>query len=136
MKKPLYIFVAVVALAFVVKVLLHPSNAVTASIPPSASATAKPSALKDGTYPGDAISNEYGAVQVSAVISGGKITDIVFVQLPSGNPHTIEVSATAKPVLLQETLKSQSTTVDAVSGATQTSESYSASLSTALAKAT
>ena len=89
-------------------------------------------AYKDGSYTGTAVQNEYGAVQVKAVISGAKITDVVFLQLPNDQQHSVEVSAMAKPQLKQETLTAQSARVDIVSGATSTSQSYAQSLQAAL----
>jgi uncharacterized protein with FMN-binding domain len=90
---------------------------------------------KDGTYTGQAESNEYGSVQVAAVIAGGKITGVNFLQLPSDRGHSAELSSMAQPTLLQETLQAQNANVDGVSGATLTSDGYRQSLQTALALA-
>jgi uncharacterized protein with FMN-binding domain len=51
---------------------------------------------------------------------------------PSGNGRDREINAYALPVLRQETLAAQSATIDAVSGATVTSEGYRESLQSAL----
>jgi uncharacterized protein with FMN-binding domain len=90
---------------------------------------------KDGTYTGTSQSNVYGDVQVQAVVSGGKITDVVFLRMPSDAGHSREVTAFSEPVLKQETLQKQSAHIDFVSGATQTSESYERSLQAALDRA-
>jgi len=92
-------------------------------------------AYKDGTYTGLAIDVQYGIVQVKANISGGKITDVQFVQIPSGAGHTNEVSSTAGPILKQEAITAQSANVNAVSGATQTSQGFIQSLQSALDQA-
>lgn len=90
---------------------------------------------KDGTYTGKSNSNSYGSVQVAAVVSGGKISDVQFLQLPSDRAHSQELSAYAQPQLLQETIKAQNANVDIISGATQTSESFIQSLQSALNQA-
>jgi len=91
---------------------------------------------KDGTYTGSAVDNLYGTVQVAAVISGGKITDIRFLQMPSDQENSRVVASFAEPQLKQETLAAQSTHIDFVSGATQDSQSYIQSLQAALDQAT
>ena len=90
---------------------------------------------KDGTFTGQTFTNNYGPVQVAAVVSGGKITTVTFLQLPSDRAHSQEVSAMAKPALLQETITAQNANVATVSGATQTTESYTQSLQSALNQA-
>jgi uncharacterized protein with FMN-binding domain len=90
---------------------------------------------KDGTYTGPVEENAYGSVQVSAVISGGKIVDIKFLQMPGPEGHSKEVTAFAESPLKQSTLAKQNAHIDFVSGATQTSESYEQSLQAALDQA-
>jgi len=90
---------------------------------------------KDGSYTGDSVNTLYGTVQVQAVVSGGKITDIIFLKMPSDRGHTDEVTAYAEPILKDETLKAQTAHIDFVSGATQTSEGYEQSLQAALNQA-
>src|SRR5437868_1100899 len=62
----------------------------------SSSSTA-PSSYKDGTYTGDVADTPYGTVQVAAVISGGKITNIQFIKMPNDFGHTQEVTAMSEP---------------------------------------
>jgi len=90
---------------------------------------------KDGTYTGDAEDTIYGTVQIAAVISGGKITDIKFIQMPGPEGHSKEVTAFAESPLKQSTLNHQNAHIDFVSGATQTSEGYQMSLQSALDQA-
>ncbi len=87
---------------------------------------------KDGTYTGASENTVYGNVQISVVVSGGKITDINFLQMPDSEGHSQEVTAFAEPLLKQVTLQKQSAQIDFVSGATQTSEGYQQSLQAAL----
>src|SRR5260221_12257309 len=55
---------------------------------------------KDGTYTGIVGSaSQYGDIQVQAIITGGKITDIKFLQFPTGGGHTPKVTAMAQQIL-------------------------------------
>jgi uncharacterized protein with FMN-binding domain len=101
----------------------------TATPSPSQSATA--SAGGDGTYNGSVAQTRWGPVQVAITVSGGKITDVTVPIYPNGNHRDEEINAYALPVLRQETLDAQSADVDAVSGATVTSDGYRESLQAA-----
>jgi uncharacterized protein with FMN-binding domain len=90
---------------------------------------------KDGTFQGEPFSNRFGTVQVSAVVTGSKITDITFQQMPDEPGHTSDLSARAKTQLRSEAITSQSSQVDFVSGATDTTEAFQRSLKSALSKA-
>jgi uncharacterized protein with FMN-binding domain len=105
--------------------------------PDTSNSSNQPSAgaFKDGTYTGDSEDTVYGTVQIAVVVSGGRITNVNFLQMPNDQGHTQEVTAFAKPLLKQETLQKQSAHVDFVSGATQTSEGYQQSLQSALDQA-
>lgn len=105
----------------------------TIGSPSEASSSSK--TYKDGTYTGDTADAFYGNMQVQIVVSGGKITDINFLQYPNTPGHTTEVNNMALPILKQEAITAQSTNVDVVSGATQTSNAFIESLSSALTKA-
>jgi len=99
-----------------------------------ASGEAGGSGLKNGIFKGSAAKNPYGAIQVSIKISGGKITAADATYPVTGDSATINPPAIAS--LKQGTLKAQSADVDAVSGATFTSESYVKSLQAAIDQAT
>ncbi len=101
----------------------------------SQSQTSSSSAFKDGTYNGASEFTPYGTVKVAAVVSGGKITDIKFLQMPGPEGHSREVTAFAEPYLKQETLQNQNGNIQFVSGATTTSEAYQMSLQAALDQA-
>jgi uncharacterized protein with FMN-binding domain len=90
---------------------------------------------KDGTYTGDSEGTSYGAVQVSVVISGGKITDVNFLQMPQDRGRSTEITNFSEPLLKNETIKGQSANIDFVTGATVTSSGYQMSLQAALDKA-
>jgi uncharacterized protein with FMN-binding domain len=84
------------------------------------------------TYKGGVAQTRWGPVQVTITVSGGKITDVGVPTYPNGNRRDAEINAQALPVLRQETLDKQSADVDAVSGATVTSDGYRQSLQSAL----
>jgi hypothetical protein len=74
----------------------------------------------------------YGPVQVQAVVRSGKIVSVTIVQQPSGTSEDVQIGQYAFPRLIAETLTAQSARVDAVSGATYTSDGYVRSLQSAL----
>lgn len=79
---------------------------------------------------GDSVDAQYGAVQVKLTVSGGKITKAETLQAPTTGP-----GGDAVPKLNQEVVTAQSANVDAVSGASYTSEAYKKSLQSAIDKA-
>jgi uncharacterized protein with FMN-binding domain len=91
--------------------------------------------VHDGTFVGDAETSQFSTIQVQVTVSGGKITDITLVQDADDEQHSAEVDAFAIPTLRSEALSAQSANIDAVSGATFTSQSYTQSLQSALDKA-
>ncbi len=110
------------------------SSSTTPTTSPTPS-SATSSGFKDGTYTGSVEDAFYGMVQVSAVISGGKLVTVNLLQYPNDNPHTQDVSNQSLPVLKQEAIKSQSANVDSVTGATDTSTAFAKSLAAALQQA-
>jgi len=72
---------------------------------------------------------------VKVTIKAGKITDVKALQVPGNEPQSVQISNGAVPLLRQSALTKQSAAVDSVSGATYTSQSYAASLQSALDKA-
>jgi uncharacterized protein with FMN-binding domain len=90
---------------------------------------------KDGSYTGNATDAFFGIVQVKAVIKGGKLVDVQFLQYPNDVPNTIAISERSIPILKQEAIRIQSANVDIISGATQTTEGFQISLASALLQA-
>ncbi len=144
MKKLIIVIAIVLLLAgFVIFQKLQSSENNTLSIP-TAQTSNTPLAsgipvvkYKDGSYTGDVGSaSQYGDIQVKVIISGGKITDIQYLQFPTGGGHTAEVTAVAMPTLKQEAIKAQSANIDIISGATQDTEGFIQSLQSALDQAT
>ena len=103
------------------------------STPPPANQTAD--IYKNGSFTGNVADAFYGNVQVKAIISGGKITDVQFLQYPNDRGTSIEINTQAMPFLKQEAISAQSAQVDGVSGATQTSRAFIESLQSALEQA-
>ena len=111
------------------------ADAATAA-PPATTASASPNPqYHDGSYTGQDAPNQYGDVQVEVVVSGGRISDVKVLQLPSDRARSEEISQIAGPMLHDEALQAQSAQIDIVSGATFTSESYAESLQSALDQA-
>jgi uncharacterized protein with FMN-binding domain len=71
-------------------------------------------------------------VQVSITVSGGQLTSVEVLQYPDDDRKSVRINERALPTLIADTLTAQSADVDTVSGATYTSESYRASLQTAI----
>lgn len=99
----------------------------------------KPSRLsgqfKDGTYIGSVADAYYGNVQVEAVVSGGRISDVKFLQYPSDRSTSRFINGQAMPILASEAVQSQKANVDIVSGATDTSAAFQQSLMSAISQA-
>lgn len=89
------------------------------------------SAGKSGTFTGQAVNTQYGPVQVSITVTNGKITNANGT-LPQGGDS---IGQNALPELNQETLTAQSANIQAVSGATYTSQGYIGSLQQAVNEA-
>ncbi|MFB7462089.1 FMN-binding protein [Streptomyces sp. NPDC056224] len=88
-----------------------------------------------GTFTGDPIDTQYGTVQVAATLSKGKITAVKVLQAPDQNGRDQRIASYALPRLTQEALGAQSAHIDAVSGASYTSQGYIQSLQSALDQA-
>ncbi len=89
----------------------------------------------DGTYTGSNVNVYYGYVQVQAIVKGGKLTDVKFLSYPSDRNTSVDISAQAMPLLIQEAIQAQSAQVNGVSGASATSQGFVQSLDAALSKA-
>lgn len=90
---------------------------------------------KDGSYDGNNETTPYGDVQIAVVISGGKITDVNFLNMPNDRGHSREITNAVEPIFKNLTLEKQSANIDFISGATSTSYGYEQSLQSALDKA-
>jgi len=113
-----------------------PTAAAGSTNPPSTAPTVAPQGkYKDGTYTGSVADAIYGNIQVQAVITGGKITDVIFLQAPNDRGTSIAINAQADPLLKQEAIQAQSAQVSGVSGASASSAAFVQSLGDALKQA-
>jgi uncharacterized protein with FMN-binding domain len=110
-----------------------PSTSDTSDTP---NITNTPSVLyKDGTYTGSVADAQWGNVQVQVVIQHGQMTAITFLQYPNERDRSVVINNNANPRLVSEAIQTQSASVDAVTGATDSSEAFMQSLSDALSQA-
>lgn len=101
----------------------------------SSASAANTFSYKDGEYVGRVADAFYGNVQVKAVIAGGKISDVQFLDYPRDRGNSVRINTQAMPNLKTEAIRSQNANVDMVSGATETSTAFRESLASALAQA-
>lgn len=104
-------------------------------VPASGGSTSGGSASGATTVTGDRVQTRWGPVTVRITVEGGRITAAEAVDVPSGNRRDEEINAYAVPVLQRETVAAQGAGIDAVSGATVTSEGYISSLQSAIDRA-
>jgi len=74
----------------------------------------------------------YGVLDVKVTVSGSRITDVSVPTLEVAEFTSQQICTQAIPLLRSEVLTAQSARIDAISGATFTSEAYAASLQAAL----
>ncbi|WP_255945626.1 FMN-binding protein [Streptomyces odontomachi] len=126
--------VTVGVLALSLKPHARPATAVGSS-PPRTSPSATSTAGGTRTLTGETVQTRYGPVQVEITLTGSRITAARAVQTPDGDPRSRDIASYSVPVLVHETLDAQSAQIDAVSGASYTSQGYVSSLQSALDKA-
>jgi len=114
---------------------VSPAGSSSASNTPPTGIPLSSTGLKDGHYTGSAEQSIYGTVQVAVTIQNGKITSVQFLQYPNDRPESMQINTQAMPVLQQEAIAAQSASVDIVSGATDSSQSFRQSLQFALDQA-
>lgn len=104
---------------------------------PTSTPTSAPthSGYKDGQFTGNSADAYYGNIQVRVTISGGKITDVQFLDYPQDRSTSRMINSQAMPYLKQEAIQAQSAQVDIVSGATDSSLAFRQSLQSALNQA-
>jgi uncharacterized protein with FMN-binding domain len=84
------------------------------------------------SFQGELVDTEYGPVRVRITVQHGRIKRAQAIEHPQGDGTTDQINAYAVPVLDREAVDAQSAHIDAVSGATFTSEGYRQSLQSAL----
>jgi uncharacterized protein with FMN-binding domain len=111
------------------------SGPTSSSSSTSSSGSSSSSSDSSQTSTGSTFDTRWGPVQVAIKVSSGKITAVTVPVYPSGNGRDQEINSYALPILISETIKSQSAKIDMVSGATVTSTGYLQSLQSAIDQA-
>jgi uncharacterized protein with FMN-binding domain len=114
-----------------------PVAGAAAASPPSGPVPSAPTS--DGADPaktvtGSLVQTRYGDVEVQITVSGGELTDVEAVALPTGG-RSGQISNYVAPILASEALQAQSASIDVITGATYTSTAYAKSLQSALDQA-
>jgi uncharacterized protein with FMN-binding domain len=133
---------AVAGFAGVLGLHRAPSAAALAPAPsqpaghPSSSAGATPGAAGQPTGTATATGKVepygYGELSARVTISGGHITAVTVPELRTAEQYSQQLAVQVIPMLRKEVLAAQSARIQAVSGATYTSEAYAASVQAAL----
>jgi uncharacterized protein with FMN-binding domain len=76
----------------------------------------------------------YGQLAVDVTVTGNRITSVTVPSLQTAEPTSQQISEEAIPQLTSEVLSAQGLNINAVSGATYTSQAYAQSLQGALDK--
>lgn len=103
--------------------------------PTQAPAQNPPGQYKDGQFVGRVADAFYGNVQVKAIIQGGRIADVEFLDYPHDRSTSVQINTQATSYLRTEAIQAQNANVNVVSGATATSHAFIESLGSALAQA-
>jgi uncharacterized protein with FMN-binding domain len=129
---------AIVATAVGLGVVLgyHPSGGAASSLPANvkvgASAGVGAGASAVGTD--QALAGGLGDIQVRVSAQNGKITSVGLAKLNVHGPQSAQITGSVIPQLIQETMAANGGPIQAVSGATYTSQAYATSLQAALDK--
>jgi uncharacterized protein with FMN-binding domain len=84
------------------------------------------------TARGPVITTPFSVIQVEATMLKDRLVGVRTVALTGDGPHTQALNARAEPILRREALRAGNAEIDVVSGATYTSESWIASLRSAM----
>lgn len=111
-----------------------------ASATPTPTKTPKPTkapngTLSDGTYDGEPVRFKFGTAQVEIVVSGGQITEVKALKLPTGGGYTKRVTTFFQTQVPARIIADQGWKISNVNGATYTSKAYSQSLQSAINQA-
>jgi uncharacterized protein with FMN-binding domain len=109
-----------------------PANpGVGSSAPTTPTTTAPKTNAASGTARGNVTQYRFGVLQVSATVSGGRLTNVT-TQVQSADPRSQQIDDQALPILRSEALSAQSANIQGVSGATYTAQAFITSLQSAL----
>ncbi|MFI9586814.1 FMN-binding protein [Streptomyces sp. NPDC052236] len=105
----------------------HDTTSTTEVAAPASTPSSSSSGASTQVVAGSTVDTEKGAVQAEVTFEDAKISSVRMLKQPN-HPQT----TAAVPTLIEETLTAQSADIDAVSGATITSEGYVESLQAAI----
>jgi uncharacterized protein with FMN-binding domain len=108
------------------------SSSSAKTIPGEFQSVAGPLTAGETAITGKVANTAYGPVQIQLIVKSHKIVKVAVLEQPTNTIHDIQIGEFAFPKLISETLSAQNAKVDAVSGASYTSEGYIASLQSAV----
>ncbi|EOT45930.1 MULTISPECIES: FMN-binding protein [Enterococcus] len=97
--------------------------------------TTTSSTYKDGTYTGSSTSTRWGDVQVQITIQNGVLSNVDVLSYPTNDRKSQMINQQALPTYKQEAIDAQSSSIQLVSGATETYNGFTGSLQDALNQA-
>ena len=98
--------------------------------PANPAQTAQPGGTVDVV--GSTVQTRYGPLQLSVTFDGAHIADVRALQFPNWHGESVRINNYAIPILTQEAIAAGSAQIDAVSGATITSDAFRQSLQAAI----
>ncbi len=104
----------------------------TATAPTGSTQTSGPQAPVTSSATGALEQYGFGQLAVRVTMSGGKITHLRIATLQTAETYSQQLADQVIPILRHEVLSAQSARVNAISGATYTSEAYLYSVQSAL----
>ena len=111
-----------------------PTTSTTAPKPGSPPTTAPVSGPGNASAVGPLENYSYGVMSVKVVIANHHIVDLRVAKLQTLDSYSQQLASYAVPILKAEVLKAQGIRINAVTGATYTSEAYAYSIQGALDK--
>ncbi|NUT18860.1 MAG: FMN-binding protein [Hamadaea sp.] len=102
---------------------------------PATPATTAATGLRNGTFAGAGVTERYGVIKVTIVVSGGRITNASATCTNPCEGESASISSNAIGKLNARVLTAQSASIQSVSGATYTSSAYKQSLAAAINQA-
>ncbi|MGI8450553.1 MAG: FMN-binding protein [Streptosporangiaceae bacterium] len=112
-----------------------PARSPSATPPATGSGAATGPGNVNATTSGAMEQYGYGELTARVTISGGGITTVTVPVLRTAEQYSQQLAAQVIPMLRHEVLTAQSASINAVSGATYTSQAYAQSVQAALDKA-
>ena len=108
------------------------SSSSARTIPGEFQSVAGPLTAGETAITGKVANTVNGPVQIQLIVKSHKIVKVAVLEQPTNTIHDIQIGEFAFPKLISETLSAQNAKVDAVSGASYTSQGYISSLQSAV----